>query len=139
MKTVNPSTRHFIISDKFEAGVALTGGEVKSVKKQGVILKEAFVQIREGEAYLVNAHIAQYQYVKDRPYDPTRSRKLLLNKKELAKLISKKKQGLAIIPLLCYNKAGWIKLQIGVGKKKRKIDKKREMIEKDQKKATRSF
>jgi SsrA-binding protein len=139
MKTVNPSARHYQVFDKVEAGIVLTGGEVKSVKKQGVVLKEAFVQMREGEAYLVNAHIANYQFVKDRVYDPKRARKLLLGKKQLTVLVSKKKQGLAIIPLVCYNKHGWIKVQIGTAKKKTKYEKKKSKIEKEIKREIRRF
>ena len=139
MKTLNPSARHYQVFDKVEAGIVLTGGEVKSVKKQGIILKEAFVQIKGGEAFLVNAHIAQYQYVKDRVYDPKGVRKLLLGKKQLAVLTSKKKQGLAIIPLSCYNKNGWIKVQIGTAKKRTKYEKKKSKIEKEIKKEIRSF
>lgn len=139
MRTKNPSIRHYQVFDKLEAGVVLTGGEVKSVKKQGVVLKEAVVQIKNGEVYLVGAHIAPYQFVKDRVYDPKRERKLLLSKKELLGLIAKKKQGLAIIPLVCYNRDGWIKLQIGTARKKAKYEKKRKKIEKEVKKQLRQF
>ena len=133
MKITNPSARDYKISDRLEAGIMLTGREVKSIKTKGLQLKDAHVQIKANEAYLEGAHIPEYQKSPE-SYDPRRSRKLLFRKNELKLIISKKRNKLTIIPISCYNKRGWIKLLVGVGRKLKKADKKQKLIEKQLKK-----
>jgi SsrA-binding protein len=119
------------ILETLEAGIVLEGHEVKSIKTGHVSLKGAFVVLKNEEAYLLNASIPPYQ-PKNTPksYDPERSRKLLLNRKEIAHLIGKtKEKGLTLLPIKLYNKKGKIKLEIGIGKGKRKVDK-REILKK---------
>lgn len=120
------------ILETFEAGVVLSGQEVKAVKNNQINLKGSYVVIKNGEAFLLNAHISPYKkagILKD--YNPERSRKLLLNKKELKHLIGKSQEkGLTILPLKVYTKGrGKIKIEIGIGKGKKKYEK-RETIKK---------
>ena len=125
------------ILEKYEAGLMLLGHEVKSVKTGHINLKGSFVVIKNAkgkvlpEFYLINAHIPLYKYagtIKD--YDPYRSRKLLLKKSEIKRLIGKKKErGLTLVPIKIYTKHSFVKLEFGLGRGKRKVDK-REAIKK---------
>lgn len=134
MKTLAVNKRaHFDyqISDRYEAGLVLTGAEVKSVKTGHISLKESFVTIKGNELYLTNANIPFYEYAGEaKNYDPTRSRKLLLKKSEIRHLIGKARtEGLALVPIRIYAKKKLLKLEFGVGKGKKKFDK-RETIAK---------
>ena len=119
------------ILEKYEAGIELLGTEVKSVRSGKMSLEGAFVIVRGGEAYLINANIPPYQpknALKD--YDPLRNRRLLLTKKEISKLAStEKNKSLTIVPILVYNKGRKIKIEIAEVKGKKKRDK-RETIKK---------
>ncbi len=134
MKIINKHfIREFEAVDKLEAGIMLTGAEVKSVKNGGIKLEGAFVKLRDDGAYLTNAEIAPYKYAKSDSYEAKRSRKLLLNKKELLRLKVKLNSGgkLAIVPVSCYNKASLVKVEIAISKSKKsweakKIDKERD-------------
>ncbi|PIY96271.1 MAG: SsrA-binding protein [Candidatus Kerfeldbacteria bacterium CG_4_10_14_0_8_um_filter_42_10] len=120
------------ILDKWEAGLVLSGPEVKSAKAGQINLKGSFVSIVDEKPMLINCHIAAYQSAKDsqKDYDPTRTRKLLLNKKEIGSLIGKTGQkGLTLLPLAVYTKKGLVKVEIGLGRGKRKQDK-RETLKK---------
>jgi len=125
------------IQDKYEAGLVLLGHEVKSIKTGHVSLKGSYVTFRKSknknlpEAYLTNAHIPLYKHAgKISSYEPTRPRKLLLKKKEIAYLMGKKdEQGLTLVPIKIYTKRSFIKLEFGVGKGRKKFDK-REVIKK---------
>ncbi len=118
------------ILETFEAGIVLSGQEVKSVKQGHISLKSAYITTKEGEAYLINAHISPYKMAGELPkYSPKRTRKLLLHKKEINSLIGKKSQGLTIIPLRVYTKHGRVKVEIALGRGKKKYDK-REAIKK---------
>ena len=122
------------ILDLFEAGLVLSGSEVKSIKTGHINLNNAFVTLKNGrqpELYLINCHIPLYKYAGIASgYEPTRPRKLLLKKSEIKHLIGKvKEQGLTLVPIKVYNKGSLIKLAFGVGKGKSKIDK-RETIKK---------
>lgn len=119
------------ILEKFEAGIALNGQEVKSIKLGRINLMGSYVVIRNGEVYLVGANVPAYQPKNAPPdYDPKRSKKLLLRKKEINYLIGKSQQkGLTMIPLKVYTNNGKIKLEFGIGKGKKKFDK-RETIKK---------
>jgi len=122
---------NYEIERELEAGIVLTGQETKSAKGGNVSLKGAHVTINRDEAYLVNAHISPYKYAGELPgYDPTRSRKLLLNRSEISSLIGKyKQQGMAVVPLEFYTKRGLIKVRLGIGRGKKRYDK-RESIKK---------
>ena len=117
----------------YEAGLVLFGHEVKAIKTGHVSLKGTYVVIRNGEAYLINALIPPYQSANTpENYDPKRSRKLLLKKSEIKSLIGKSKQkGLTLIPLKVYTRRGKIKLEIGVAKGKREIDKREQIKERE--------
>ena len=119
------------ILEKFEAGIVLSGQEVKSIRSGNISLKGSYVVIRGEEPYLIGANIPPYQPKNISPeYDPERTRKLLLNKKEINYLIGKtQERGLTLIPLKVYTKYARIKLEFGVGKGKKKVDK-REVIKK---------
>lgn len=119
------------IGDKYEAGLVLTGQEVKSVKMSHISLKESFVTVKGTELYLTNAHITPYKHAGElKNYDPTRPRKLLLKKSEIKHLTGKVRiQGLTLVPIRVYTKKRLLKLEFGVGKGKKKHDK-RETISK---------
>lgn len=133
---------NYNIDRELEAGIILTGQEVKSAKAGHVSLKGAHVTIRGHEAYLMNAHISPYKYAGELPdYDPTCSRKLLLKKEEISRLIGKyKAQGIAIVPLEFYTKRGLVKVKLGIGRGKKKYDK-REVIKRreDERKIARAL
>jgi SsrA-binding protein len=119
------------ILDKFEAGISLIGQEVKSIKSGRINLAGAYVVLRDEEVFLVGAKIPPYQ-PKNVPadYNPERSIKLLLKKSEIKYLIGKVKQrGLTLVPLRVYTKRGKIKLEFGIAKGRKKVDK-RELIKK---------
>lgn len=124
------------IKDKFEAGIMLLGHEVKSVKTGHINLKGSYVTLKKTkkalpEIYLINAHIPLYKHAGTvKSYNPTRPRKLLVKKNEIKHLIGKKQeQGLTLVPLKMYTKRSLIKLEFGIGRGKKKFDK-REMIKK---------
>lgn len=114
------------VLDRYEAGIALKGSEVKSIKAGNVSLKDGFVSIENGEAWLWNCHVSQWSHSSSDSYDPTRRRKLLLHREEIDKLAGKVKQkGLTLIPLSMYAVRGRIKVSVGLCKGKKKYDKKR--------------
>lgn len=133
MKIFNRRARYdYHLLEKFEVGVQLTGPEVKSVKNGRMSLESSFVKIVDGQAFLVNAHIPPYEFADQRDYDPHRSRKLLLHRKELISLgtkIAQKK--LTLVPVSCYTKAGWIKVKIALAKGKKRYEKKEAKKRKD--------
>lgn len=123
------ATFDYELLEKSEGGLVLSGYEVKSIKTGRVSLKGAFVTIKNSELYLTNAHIPAYQE-KNVPqtYDPYRSRKVLIHKRELNSMIGKIKQkGLTLVPIKVYSKGRLIKLEFAVGKGKRKIDKREDI------------
>lgn len=116
---------NYEISDAFEAGVVLTGAEVKSIKSGRINLSDAFVKIVGGELWLVNADIPRYKSDGSLEYDSKRSRKLLVKRKELVKIDSKLKQkNLTLIPLSVYTSRGKIKVEVAFGKGRKKHEKK---------------
>ncbi len=125
----------YIIKDRYEAGLVLTGQEVRSIKTGHISLKGSFVTIHNNEFYLTNAHIPPYKYANQiKNYNPTRPRKLLLKKSEIKTLIGKfRAEGLTLIPLRVYTKKRYIKLEFGVGRGKKEVDK-RESIKKREEK-----
>lgn len=122
---------NYEVLEKYETGIELLGTEVKSVRGGQISLEGAFVIVRGGEAYLINANIPPYQ-IKNAPkdYDPLRNRKLLLTKKEITELAgSEKNKSLTIVPISVYNKGRKIKVEIALVKGKKRLDK-RETIKK---------
>ena len=121
----NRSAYHeYHISDKYEAGIALTGTEVKSVMGGRIQLKESYVAIRDGEAWLFNAHISPYSHGNRENHEPLRTRKLLLHKREIDRLDdAAAKQGMTLVATRAYLKNGRIKLEVGVARGKKNYDK----------------
>jgi SsrA-binding protein len=120
------------ISDTLEVGIKLIGPEVKSVKNNSVSLKESFVTVDGGELWIKNLHIAPYKFARNDGYKPTRDRKLLANKKEIASLYgATKEKGMTIVPTKIYLKNGIIKLEIGLAKSKKKWDKREDIKKRD--------
>ena len=127
----------FFILDKFEAGIELLGSEVKSLREGSGNLKEGYVVIRDGNAVLIGVHISPYSHTGFQGHDPLRDRQLLLNKKEIIKLVKKvSEKGLTLIPLRLYFKNGWVKVEIGLAKGKRHYDKKESIKKRDIKRET---
>lgn len=124
---------NFHLLERFEAGIALTGTEVKAAKSGKIQLKESFAEIQGNEAWLLNAHISQYSHGNRENHEPVRRRKLLLHREEIDKLLAKtREKGLTLVPTKMYLKNGRIKLEFAVakGKKlhdKREAERKREM------------
>ncbi len=124
----------YFIEEKYEAGMVLTGTEVKSLRLGKANLNDAFVQIRSGEAFLNNLHISPYEFGNRQNHDPDRLRKLLMHKKEIVKLFAKiREQGYTVIPLRLYFKNGMVKAEIGLAKGKKLYDKREDLKKKDHK------
>ncbi|TCK04622.1 SsrA-binding protein SmpB [Phorcysia thermohydrogeniphila] len=133
------------ILEKYEAGIALKGTEVKSLREGKANLRDAFVRIEDGEAYLFNAYIAPYSHGNLFNHEPTRKRKLLLHKSEIKRLFGKSQEkGLTIIPLRMYfNERGKVKVEIALAKGRKKYDKreaiKRRELEREAQKAMKFY
>ncbi len=135
MKIVNRKfNREYQEVERYEAGVVLSGAEVKSIRNGGLRLDDAYVKIVAGQPQLINAEISPYQFAKNDSYDPRRTRRLLLHKKELVRLQTKGRGsgGLTIVPVACYNKGKILKLEIALVRgrldiDKRKYDKKKKL------------
>lgn len=113
------------ITDKFEAGINLNGAEVKAIKMEHADLTGSYVRIMGSEAYLINAKIFPYEFSRPEGYDETRTRKLLLHKKEIISLKNKTDgANMTLVPLSFYDKHGLIKVEVGIGKGKKQYDKK---------------
>lgn len=125
MKIVNKKAfRNYSIEESFEAGVVLSGSEVKSIRSNRCNLSNAYVKFLGGELYLVNADIAKYRYDGSDDYDSTRSRKLLVKKRELEELMGKLLHSrYTLVPLSVYSSRNLIKVEVGLGKGKRKYEK----------------
>ncbi len=132
--TTNRKAFHeYHIFDKYNAGMVLTGTEIKSVRKGAVNLKDSFVKIEDFEVFLYNCHISPYEQGNRYNHEEKRTRKLLLNKREIEKLIGKiKKDGYAIVPLELYLENGWAKVEIALAKGKKMYDKRDDLAKKAQ-------
>ena len=120
------------ILESYETGVMLQGTEVKSVKAGKISLKEAFVKIISNEVWLVNAHIAEYDQGNRNNHNPTRSRKLLMHRKDIDRLTGKiKEAGLTLVPISVYQKGRLVKVEIALGKGKKAHDKRNVIKERD--------
>ena len=129
----NRSAGHnYHLSDRVEAGLVLTGTEVKAARDGKVQLKEAFAEVAGNEAWLVDAHISPYSHGNIMNHEPTRRRKLLLHRQEIDKLLGKtREKGLTLVPTKLYLKKGRIKLEIAVGKGKKIHDKRESARERE--------
>ena len=141
MEIINKKARFdYFVLEEIEAGIALVGTEIKSVRKGSVDLKDSFVHIKKGEAVLTNAYIAKYEEGNQFNHDERRSRKLLLHKKEIKKLEEKiNLEGLTLIPLKMYFKGSYVKVLVGVCKGKKLYDKRETIKERDLKRANNMF
>ncbi len=121
----NRRARHdYEIKDTFEAGIALLGSEVKSARQGKVQLKDSYVEVRDGEAFLVNAHISPYSHGNRQNHDPERPRKLLLNRREIDRIFGRTAiQGLTCVPLSVYLKGNKIKVEIALARGRKLYDK----------------
>ena len=130
----NKKARHdYFIKETLEAGIALTGTEIKSVRARRINLRDGYVQIVNGQAWLENVHISEYKQGNRYNHEPLRSRRLLLHKKEIARLAkAQSERGIAIIPLKVYLKHGFAKVLIGVGQGKKEYDKRQTKKERKQ-------
>ncbi len=121
----NRSAGHlYYLSDRLEAGIVLSGTEVKSARDGKIQLKDAYAEVSGNEAWLVNAHIGQYSHGNIMNHEPTRKRKLLLHRQEITKLLATtREKGLTLIPTKLYLKDGLVKVELAVGKGKKLHDK----------------
>ena len=122
----------YAIEDVIEAGIALTGTEIKSIRAGRVNLAEAYARIEKGEAWLIGAHIAPYAEGNRFNHEPTRTRKLLLHRDQIAELVGRTgSKGQTLVPMRLYLKRGIAKLEIGVGRGKKAYDKRMAIAERD--------
>ena len=129
----NRKARHeYQLLERYEAGLVLTGTEVKSLRAGGATLQRAYADVRDGEVWLVGAHIAEYGHGNIQNHDPDRERKLLLHRKEIASLLGKvRERGLTLVPTKLYFKDGKVKVEIAVGRGKELHDKRRDIAKRD--------
>ncbi len=124
----------FTIFDKYVAGIVLTGTEIKSIRKGAIQLKDSFCKVEGGEMFLYKCHISPYEQGNRYNHEAERTRKLLLNKKEIIKILDKvKKENYTIVPLEMFFTNGYAKLEIGLAKGKKLHDKRDDIAKKDQK------
>src|SRR3990170_3630728 len=127
-----PPRHDYAIEETLEAGIVLTGTEIKSIREHRVNIAEAYVRIERGEAWLIGAHIAEYAQGNRYNHAPTRTRKLLLHRDQIAELIGLQgAKGLTIVPLRLYLRRGVAKLESGVARGKKAHDKRRSIAERD--------
>ncbi len=131
--TVNRKARFdYHILDTYEAGLVLSGAEIKSIRAGEITLNEGYVRPQSGELFLLNAYVKPYAHSADKEYDPRRPRKLLLHKREIDKLIRETEtKGVTIVPLQLYLKGGRAKLEIAVAKGKAAPDKRQSIKERE--------
>jgi len=134
----------YFIEDRYEAGISLLGSEVKSLRLGKVSLGESYAKIKDGEIYLVDAHISPYPYANRFNHDPLRPRKLLLHKREIQRLTGKvQEKGFTLIPLRLYFSDGKVKVELGLAKGKKQYDKretlKRKTIEREIERGRKGF
>lgn len=124
----------YFIEETYEAGIVLQGTEIKSIRAGKVQLKDSYARIHNGEMFLYSVHISPYEQGNRYNHDPLRTRKLLLHKREIMKLLGETKEaGFALIPLKMYLKNGYAKVLIGLAKGKKKYDKREDLKQKEAK------
>ena len=123
----------YLVEDRVEAGISLLGSEVKSLRQGRGNLSDAYVLFRNGEAWLINAHISPYPQATHINHEPLRERKLLLSRRELRKLAAKvRERGYTLVPISLYFKGPWVKVELGLGRGKRKHDKRTALKEREE-------
>lgn len=129
----NPTARHnYAIESTFEAGIVLSGTEIKSIRNGKVNMKDTYVMIKNGEAFVLGMHISPYEQGNIFNKDPLRDRKLLLHKREIMRLYGMIKQkGVSLVPISLYWKESRVKVEVGIGKGKKLYDKREDMAKKD--------
>lgn len=130
---VNRRARHeYAVDETLEAGLVLTGTEIKSIRAGRVSLAEAYARIEHGEAWLIGAHIAPYEQGNRNNHEPIRTRKLLLHRDQIAELVGRTQaKGFTLVPLKLYIRNGMAKLELGVARGKKEHDKRRAIAERD--------
>jgi SsrA-binding protein len=124
--------RDYTFFDRYEAGLVLTGTEIKSVRAGNVDIQRSFVQIRNGELYLMDTHIAPYEQGGRESHEPTRPRKLLLHRREIIKIIDALSlKGLTMVPTRLFLRDGWAKVEVALARGKKKYDKRADMAKRD--------
>ncbi len=133
--STNRRAKHdYELLDRYEAGLVLTGPEIKSIRAHKVNLQHSYVQVKGGELWLFEANIAPYDRAGYEKQDPTRPRKLLLHKREVAKIIdSLATKGLTMVPTKLYLRDGWAKIEIALARGKRQYDKRQAIAKRDAK------
>ncbi len=132
--TRNRKAQHdYFLLERFEAGLVLMGSEIKSIRANRVNLKDGFVTERNGELWLMNVHISPYEQANRYGHvDPLRPRKLLLHKREIAKIITKmREKGFTVVPTMLYLKNGLAKVEIAIARGKKQYDKRQSMAKRD--------
>lgn len=129
----NPTARHnYTIENTLEAGIVLSGTEIKSIRAGKVNLKDSYAIIKNGEVYVLGMHISPYEHGNIFNKDPLRDRKLLLTNREISRLIGLTKQkGYSLVPMSLYFKGSFVKMELGIGKGKKLYDKREELAKKD--------
>ncbi len=128
LATNRKALRDYHVQESFEAGIALVGTEVKSMRNRQISMEESYARIDQGEAVLINLHVLPYDHGNQFNHDPRRKRRLLLHKREIHRLIGQMQlKGLALIPLKIYLKKGFIKVQLGLCKGKQMQDKREDL------------
>ena len=129
----NPVAYHnYSINDTLEAGIVLSGTEIKSIRAGKVNLKDTYVNIKNGEVFVYGMHISPYEFGNRNNVDPLRTRKLLLNRREIDKLYGMIKQkSISIVPISMYFNGNKVKLELGIGKGKKLFDKREDLAKKD--------
>lgn len=130
----NPTAKHdYTITDTIEAGIVLSGTEIKSIRSGKVNLKDSYASIQKGEAWIHSMHISPYEHGNIFNKDPMRDRKLLLKKQEIRRLIGLMKQkGFTLVPVSLYFQGSFVKVELGIGKGKKLYDKREDLKKKDQ-------
>jgi SsrA-binding protein len=136
MRYFNKDSLDYEFKEKYEAGLVLTGSDVKSLRTQGVQFNGAKVEIINGVPTVFNLTITPYKFSKSQEIDKTSERKLLLSSKEIASLQSLRHQKYMIVPISIFLKHNWFKMEIGVGRKMRKYEKREKIKERDSKRLT---
>jgi len=134
VKHFNKESRDYEFIAKFEAGIALTGSDAKSLRTQTPQFANSKVEIENGDPIISNLKIPLYKYSQGQTIDTTQERKLLLSKKEIAKLISYRNQKYMLVPVSIFLQGKWFKVEIGVGRKMRKYEKREKLKAKEMKK-----
>ena len=140
MEINNRKAKHdYFISDTIEAGIVLTGTEIKSLRSGRANIKDSYATVKNGEVYLINMHISSYENGNIFNHEETRSRKLLLHKKEILKLYNKiRLEGYTLVPLKVYLKGRYAKVLLGIAKGKKNYDKREDIKKRDIERSIRS-